>query len=305
MFHNFWKIILTLQDGAYIFITIVLLLFWFISIINLLFSKTIKVNSIDTKIPTNLEDKISVLIPARNEESKIGFLLESLSMQTYKNIEIHILDDNSDDNTFSVIQEYQNKFANIKVYKGQKLPNSWTGKNWACYQLSQKATSEILLFVDADIILNQSAIELLMNRFKENDVGLLSVFPTQIMKTFGEFLIVPLMNYILLSMLPLTLVLKSNRKSLLAANGQLMLWKKSTYQKIGGHFSVKDQVVEDIELAKKIKQNKEKVLTLLGGNYIFCRMYNSFFESINGFSKKFLSRISTTFYTFPTNILYY
>lgn len=261
--------------------------FWLNSLFNLLFSNFSKLKFRKTKNQINFQDKISILIPVRNEEAKISNLLESLINQTYKNIDIHILDDNSEDNTYEIIQQYHEKYENIKVYKGKELPDGWLGKNWACKQLSQKANSDIVLFLDADLILNSRAIELLMIKYKSSNVGLISVFPTQITISIGEKLIVPLMNYILLAMLPLTLVYKSTLKSFIAANGQLMLWRKSTYEKIGGHYAVKDKVVEDIELAKLVKKNNDKVLTLLGGNFVFCRMYEGFRESLSGFSKNF------------------
>lgn len=272
---------------VYIFIFVFLSVFWLNSLFNLLFSNFTKLNNRKKKNQINFQDKISILIPVRNEEAKISNLLESLINQTYKNIDIHILDDNSEDNTYEIIQKYHEKYDNIKVYKGEELPDGWLGKNWACQQLSQKANSDILLFLDADLILNSQAIELLMIKYKSSNVGLLSVFPTQITLTIGEKLIVPLMNYILLAMLPLTLVYKSKLKSFIAANGQLMLWRKSTYEKIGGHYSVKGHVVEDIELAKLVKKNNDKVITLLGGNYVFCRMYEGFKQSLSGFSKNF------------------
>lgn len=233
------------------------------------------------------EIKISVLIPARNEENNISDCLNSVLNQSYQANEIIVVDDLSTDNTFNIVKGFSNKYSNIKLFKNEALPNNWLGKNWACYNLFLKSNNDYLLFIDADVRLEKQAIEsvvYLINNYKPN---LISVFPTQIAITFGEKLIVPLMNWLLLSFLPLKKVYDSKNVSFSAANGQFMLFKKEAYIKIGTHKSVSNKIVEDMELVRLIKKNELKALTLLGGNLINCRMYNSFSESINGFTKNF------------------
>jgi chlorobactene glucosyltransferase len=195
-----------------------------------------------------------------------------------------VLDDHSTDNTKNILENFSDK---IQIIDGLDLPENWLGKNWACHQLSQKAKGKYLLFVDADVRLDEFAVESAVSIFNQKKVKMLSVFPTQKMKSLSEFLIVPLMNWLLLSFLPLFLVYKSKNKSFVAANGQFILWEREYYNSIGGHQVVKNMPVEDMEFARIVKSSNQKMITLLGGNMVFCRMYSNLNEAINGFAKNF------------------
>ncbi len=230
---------------------------------------------------------ISVLIPARNEAERIGKLLESLSNQTYPLAEIIVLNDHSTDNTVEIVNSFKNKIGTLHLVNGKELPTGWLGKNWACRQLAENAKGEHLLFIDADVYLETDAIQSLSHSLIENKLDMLSVFPTQNISSFGEWLVVPLMNWILLSLLPLKKVFTSNNKSFVAANGQTILIKKSVYHKIGEHNAVKDDPVEDMGIARLIKRNSFKMMTLLGDKQIFCSMYNNFSGAVEGYKKNF------------------
>jgi chlorobactene glucosyltransferase len=231
-------------------------------------------------------DLVSVLIPARNEENNIANCLNNILQQDYKNLEILVLDDQSTDKTNEIVKSFSQQHNNVFCYDGESLPSDWTGKNWACHQLSQKTKGKYLLFVDADVELSPNAIRSALKIMSAKKVKMLSVFPTQKIKSFGEWLIVPLMNWLLLSFLPLKKVYDSPNASFIAANGQFMLWDRATYFSIEGHQQVASAVVEDMELARKTKL-KNKIITLLGGDIIFCRMYKNFANAFKGFSKNF------------------
>jgi glycosyltransferase involved in cell wall biosynthesis len=240
----------------------------------------------NSKMQIDESELISVLIPARNEEKNIGSCLNFILAQDYKNLEVLVLDDQSTDRTSEIIKAFSEKHKNIFYLKGEKLSQNWTGKNWACHQLSQKANGKYLLFVDADVELAPNAISSTAKIMAATKTKMLSVFPTQRIKSFGEWLIVPLMNWLLLAFLPLRQVYASRNNSFIAANGQFILWDRETYFSIGGHQQVANAVVEDMELARKAKQ-KNKIITLLGGNVIFCHMYSSFPDAFKGFTKNF------------------
>jgi glycosyltransferase involved in cell wall biosynthesis len=229
---------------------------------------------------------VSVLIPARNEENNIHSCLENILRQDYKNLEILVLNDQSIDRTKEIVKSFSQNHSNVFCVEGESLPANWTGKNWACHQLSQKAKGRYLLYVDADVELSKNAVSSALKIISAKQVKMLSVFPTQRIKSFGEWLVVPLMNWLLLSFLPLKKVYSSSNLSLIAANGQFMLWDSETYLNIGGHREVANAVVEDMELARKTKLN-DKIITLLGGKLIFCRMYKNLPDAFKGFSKNF------------------
>jgi len=230
---------------------------------------------------------VSVLIPARNEAENIGRALYTITQQTYRNIEIIVLDDHSDDRTAEIVRKVANIEPRLRLIKGKPLPDGWTGKNWACHQLAREANGEQLLFVDADVQLAPEAISSGLARIEQNKLDMLSVFPTQIMQSLSERLVVPMMNWILLSFLPLRFVSDSPNPKFVAANGQFILLSREIYSVIGGHDAVKGKIVEDMELARKIKNNGNKIMTLLGGELISCRMYDNLVDAANGFTKNF------------------
>jgi len=236
---------------------------------------------------------LSILIPARNEEKNIANLLDSLNRQSYKYFEIIVLDDNSDDKTNEIAASYLTKYNSMRIIKGKNLPSDWTGKNWACHQLSTAAKGDILLFIDADVTVKPEAISSSINLFKLKKIKMLSVFPTQLLYSYGEWLIVPLMNLILLALLPLKKVYSSKNKSFVAANGQFLMIERNAYRKIGGHERVKNKLVEDMEIARAMKKNNLQIMTALGADSIYCRMYEDLNSSVKGFTKNFYSGFNT------------
>jgi glycosyltransferase involved in cell wall biosynthesis len=238
---------------------------------------------------SNLENNplISVLIPARNEENNIANCINSVINQNYSDFEIIILDDESSDNTYAVAKRISEGRKNIKIIKGEPLPKGWRGKNWACNILQQHAKGKYLLFLDADVIIAENALIYSIYLINKYNLDVLSSFPTQITSSFGEKIIVPLMKWLLLSFLPLKLVYSSDKNSLIAANGQYLMFSKYAYDKIGGHKQVSDKIVEDMEFALLAKNNKLKIMTTLGNNAVFCKMYNSFSTAFWGFSKNY------------------
>lgn len=282
-------------------ITFILTIVLFISLFNLFTAPVIKpAEEIGISNPL-----ISVLIPARNEENNIGKCLGHLVNQSYHNLEILVLDDQSTDNTAQIVKSFSDKYRQIKLINGSILPKGWLGKNWACHQLSQQANGEYFLFIDSDVELKEKSVSSIMKETDESEAKMISVFSTQIIKSFGEWIIVPLMNWLLLAFLPLRLVYSSRNKSLVAANGQFMFWDRNTYLEINGHQSVKEKVVEDMEFARICKSKNIKIKTMLGGDLIYCRMYNDLPQSIKGFSKNFYPGFNVNSITFLIMISFF
>lgn len=233
--------------------------------------------------------KVSVLIPARNEAQDITYLLDSLKYQDYQNIEVIVLDDNSEDETYVVCENFCKTDRRFRVIKGKKLEKKWLGKNYACHQLAKQASGEYLLFLDADEIVQDGLLNNAVNRMEIGKLHLLSLFTNQIMLTTGEKIVVPMMHFILLNLLPLRLVRLFKNPALSAASGQFMLFNAKAYHEHEWHKQVKNQVVEDVEIMKLVKLNGLRGETLLANGFIFCRMYKSYSEAIQGFSKNILS----------------
>lgn len=244
------------------------------------------------KLPRSIKhfhDKVSILIPARDEAENIIQLLQSIKEQDYTNYEVIVLDDNSSDNTFELVEHFAVENHQFKIVSGNELPIGWLGKNYACHQLAKIATGKYFLFIDADEIIKKGLLNSLIFRVENNGLSLLSIFTNQIMLSFGEKLTVPLMHFILLNLLPLRLVKFSKNPAFSAASGQCMFFEASNYNENLWHQSVKNRVVEDVEIMKLVKQAGFKTEALLANGLIYCRMYKNLRESINGFSKNLLA----------------
>ncbi len=249
-------------------------------------------------------DPVSVLIPARNEEINIENCLSSVMSQSYTNIEIIVYDDSSSDSTPDIVKNISLRDSRVKLISGVPLPAGWLGKNHACWKLSQQSSGNYLLFIDSDVILEKNAVASAVSEIKNKNADLLSVFPKQLIKTFGEKAVVPFMNWLLLSFLPVKLVSSPKFKSFAGANGQFILWRKDTYSKTGGHSEVKDEIVEDIETARFLKKNGYKILLMMSKDLVSCRMYTNFEEAVSGFSKNIYPASAMPAILFILNVLF-
>lgn len=240
-------------------------------------------------ISKHYTDKVSILIPARNEAANILPLLQSIHQQDYQNYEVIIYDDDSTDDTYKVCSDFAAAHPRFKVIKGTTLPEGWIGKNHACHQLAQQADGKYLLFLDADEQVDVKLINSAVHRMHLHRLSLLSLFTNQTMLTLGENAVVPLMHYILLNLLPLRLVYLVKNASVAAASGQFMLFDADVYHQQQWHKAVKNKVVEDVEIMRLIKAENYNGEALLANGMISCRMYHDYNEAINGFSKNFLA----------------
>ncbi len=247
--------------------------------------------------------KVSVLIPARNEETNIIRLLESVTLQNYTNYEVIVLDDASTDRTYEISASYCQKNPKLKVIKGKPLPPGWLGKNFACHQLAMAASGEYLLFLDADVAIKRNLINSAIKQIKNCDLHLLSLFPEQQTITFGEKIIVPLMNYLLLSLLPIRLIYSAKNPAFGVASGQFMMFDAKVYRERQWHNLVKDDVVEDLAIMRRVKAAGLNGQALMANSLINCRMYSTYTEALNGFSKNFLAVFNNSILLFAGYLL--
>ena len=249
-----------------------------VALVNLVFNQKMRGSTSKNKM-------VSVLIPARNEEKNILNILRDLSAQEYHNYEVLVFDDQSTDSTVDIVTLFMETDKKVRLIKSKGLPNGWLGKNHACHSLSMQAKGDYLLFIDADVRIRNNIIGKTVSFAKKKSLNLVSVFPKQIIKTWGEHATVPIMNYILLTLLPLILVRETGLSSIAAANGQYLFFEKKNYMKLLPHQIMKAEKVEDIKIARYYKQMQLKVACLASESDVKCHMYNSYRESINGFSK--------------------
>jgi glycosyltransferase involved in cell wall biosynthesis len=234
-------------------------------------------------------EKISILIPARNEAATLPQLLQSLRNQSYQNYELLILDDHSTDNTRRIAEAFAADDERCRIISGEPLPEGWLGKNWACHQLAGQANGDFFMFLDADVSVHSHLINSALSLAKAQKLTLLSVFPDQIMLTWGEKLIVPIMHLLLLSLLPLHWVKNLRFPGFAAANGQMMFFNAADYLRHGFHQQVRHLIAEDIRIMYHVKKAGLQGSVLLANRLIMCRMYTNLQEGIRGFSKNFVA----------------
>jgi chlorobactene glucosyltransferase len=234
----------------------------------------------DCDLPT-----ISILIPARNEEQNLPRCLESLVGQRYPRFTVTVLDDQSTDRTTEVVQDVARRDSRVRLINGTPPPVGWAGKPWACQQLGMRADGDILLFLDADTWLEPQALRYAASTVLWNGYDFLSVMPRQFTGTMAERIVLPGLYEAFLCAVPLWRVEDPDYPEIAAANGQFMCFRRGTYKEFDGHAAVRDQIVEDIEFARQIKQAGYRLGARLAVDSVHCRMYRSGREVLDGFSK--------------------
>lgn len=234
--------------------------------------------------PEDALPRVSVLVPARDEERAIATCLASLRAQPGLDLEIRVLDDGSSDRTAEIVRGIAAEDPRVTLMTGAALPEGWKGKPHACQQLGAAAKGDWLLFVDADVTLEPGAIAAAVAMAEADGADLLSVYPEQVTVTLPEKIVLPTLGFILVGFLPFRFLGYPDPR-IAAANGQFMLFRRAAYAAIGGHAGVKTAIVEDIELARAIKRAGLRLAVADGTRSVRCRMYRNLPEIWNGFSK--------------------
>jgi chlorobactene glucosyltransferase len=234
-----------------------------------------------------LSGKVSILIPARNEEANLPLCLEAAMKQGDLVEEILIYNDDSTDGTAGVIREYIQRDLRIRAVEPVPLEPGWCGKNFACYQLANAAKGNWLLFIDADARLAPGGTARMVAEMGRRGLTFLSCWPKLDMESFWERLLMPMLNFAVFSIFPAPLSLTKNRPSLGLAHGACLMLDRERYFEIGGHAAVKGDIFEDTRLARLWRRSGERGLCLDGQDTVQVRMYSSFPEIYHGFEKNF------------------
>ena len=228
---------------------------------------------------------VSVLIPARNEERSIRECVESLLIQNYKKFEVIVLNDNSEDRTGIILEELRKAYKNLKIITGKPLPNGWSGKNFACHQLYKASQGKFILFTDADTVHFKDSILNSVIRSINRKTDLYTLIPRMTLNNFAEKMIMPGLHFTTFALLPYYLAETLKSPAFAMGVGPFLLFKREAYEAIGGHEALKNDLVDDVRLAKNLKKSGFKVVVNKGMDILSCRMYHSFKEIWEGFSK--------------------
>ena len=219
-----------------------------------------------------------MLIPARDEADCIGACLDSIDGAD----EVLVLDDGSRDATADVARAH-----GARVLSGTSLPSGWLGKPHACAQLAAAASGDVLVFVDADVRLRPGAIRSAVHFLESSGWDLVAPHPRQATGSVAERLVQPLLQWSILTTLPLRLAEQSQRPSLAAANGQFLVVRRAAYERAGGH--APDAVLDDLALVRAIKRSGGRGGIVDGTSLATCRMYGGWTELRDGYGKSLWS----------------
>ena len=211
--------------------------------------------------------KVSIILPARNEEEFIGKCLESLTKQDYDNYEIIAINDSSEDGTGKIISEYAEKHANVISVSARPKPEGWMGKNWACMEGYKEVSGELLLFTDADTVHEKNVISLAVAHLNSFGLDALSSIPKMRTFDFWTNITLPMISTFLHTRFSALNVNDPSKKTGYFF-GSFFIIKKTTYQEIGTHEGVKHEIIEDGALGKKVKEEGYKMKMVRGEHLI-------------------------------------
>ena len=215
----------------------------------------------------HVKPKVSIILPARNEEKFIDKCLISLLNQDYDNYEIIAINDSSEDSTGDLIKKYAKKYSKIIPVDANPKPVGWAGKNWACMEGYKKATGELLLFTDADTKHANSVISLAVSHLLSLELDALTVIPRMLCLDVITKITLPMISTFLHTRFS---ALRVNDKSKNTGYffGSFFIIKKTTYDLVGTHEGVRQELIEDGALGKKVKESGFKMRMVRGEHLI-------------------------------------
>lgn len=241
---------------------------------------------------------VSILVPARNEEQNISKCIGSLLAQDYPSFEVLVLDDQSTDGTLAILRQMAESQPKLKVLTGSNPPEDQSGKNWACSQLAGQAKGDLLLFTDADTIHQPQTLIEIVTALMGEQADLLTGFPRQEVHSWIEKLLVPFFTWASLTFIPLCLAYRIRSQALVTAIGQMMLFRREAYQKIGGHAALGMAIVDDLTLARKIKAAGMRWRVTRLSDLISCRMYQNDWDAVQGFTKNLFAAFNFRLFSY-------
>ncbi|AEV27980.1 glycosyl transferase [Sphaerochaeta pleomorpha str. Grapes] len=231
---------------------------------------------------TELSPFISIVIPARNEETTIEQCVRSMMEQSYTNLEILVLDDNSTDGTADKVLALQKEDTRVRYIRGRELNDGWRGKLFAMQQLFEESKGEFLLFTDCDTVHGIHSVQFGLNVLVKHKASLLSGYPLQRSTGIFTWTLISVMILNTVLYLPIKLQEKLQFPGFSMAIGQYLFIRKSALIAIGGFSTMKNVICDDVMLARTFARNGHKQMFADLKNNVSCTMYTSFKDSFKG-----------------------
>jgi len=239
----------------------------------------------NTMAPAHIS-KVSIILPVRNQASTASECVNSLVGLDYPAKEIIVVDGSSTDGTRDILKGFYGK---IKLVEEEPLPLSWVGKNWACHLGYKQATGDLLLFTDGDSVHSRDSLTKTVNFLQDTKADLVTLAPAAILRTFWEKLLQPPIFWLIMMFVGGKWVNDDNKPRWALGNGQYMLFRREAYDKVGGHYAVRDRISEDYSLGRLVKAQGLRLRMVTASDALGVRMYSSLPEIWRGWRKNFYS----------------
>ena len=228
--------------------------------------------------------KVSIIVPARNEEKLISKCLDSLLEQDYQNFEIIAVDDSSEDSTGLIIKKYAEKNPKIIHVNARPKPVDWMGKNWACMEGYKKTTGELLLCTDSDTKYSPNLVSLAVSHLSSSNLDALTVIPKMLCLDTWTKITLPILSTFLHTRFSALRVNDPSKKTGYFF-GSFYIIKKEVYEAIGTHEGVKHEIIEDGALGKKVKESGFKLKMVRGEHLLEAVWASSWLTLWNGLKR--------------------
>lgn len=247
--------------------------------------------------------RISVLIPARDEAHGIEAAVASVLTSTGVELEVIVMDDHSTDRTGALVAAMALQDPRVRLELAPPLPAGWNGKQHACWSLAHAARHDIFCFVDADVRLELEALTRMAAFMEATQAPLVSGFPRQETVTFLEWLLLPLIHFVLLGFLPMDRMRKSNDPAFAAGCGQFMMAERGSYFATGGHSAIRSTMHDGLLLPRLFRQHGMKTDLADLTSLARCRMYRTAGQVWQGLAKNATEGIAAPVRIVPISLV--
>jgi len=253
--------------------------------------------------PAGGRPRVSVLVPARNEEAAIGRLCGDVLASTGVDLELVILDDASTDRTAEIVRGTAANDPRVRLVAGVPLPAGWCGKQHACWQLAEAARHDVWVFLDVDVSPSTDAVARAVAFLDASAADLVSGFPRQRTACVLDWLLLPLIHFILLGFLPLARSRSDGSPGLAAGCGQFFVTRRDAYGRAGGHATIRASLHDGVKLPRAYRRAGLKTDVFDAVPIASCRMYARDADVWRGLSKNATEGIGAPATIVPFTIL--
>lgn len=242
--------------------------------------------------------RVALLVPMRDEAHRLPRTLPGLLSSAVA--EVLVLDDGSTDGTAALVAGTVAEMraagtlpvdVGVRIIDGAPRPDGWTGKTWACAQLADATDAEVLVFCDADVTLAPGAVTGVLDEMERQAASVFSVFPRQLVGTWTERLLTPLITDVVLCFLPFPLLRVPAARSAATANGSVLAFTRDAYRTLGGFAAVRHELVEDVAIARLTRRRGLSLGLALGGDAVSTRMYDNRRDVVTGLGRGLVATV--------------